>query len=364
MLHVVVSTALLPMAITRAFPLQQARLAGYSHDAGAVTVNPAWMARLQDSTLLSELSIPGTHDTMALYGGDAAVTQSMSLDEQLYSGIRAVDIRCAHVNNTCSVHHGIVDQHADLETVLSTLGRFLADNRKEAVLMRIGCAGAAASGNTRTWEETWKSYAQRHNAMRTKKQGPLFWPDGLGQCGTGFNPTLGDVRGRVVILQDFGIRWPACFGIPYPDAFSVQDHWELKSNWDLYKKWESVKGKLDEAASSPRRYLHMNYLSAASGAFPYFVSSGQQDPATGSPRLLTGETTSSCHDKWPDFPRVHCLMGECSIAFEGTNNLATQTLAGKKGRVGVIMADFPGPALINQVIAQNLQTADERLSDG
>jgi 1-phosphatidylinositol phosphodiesterase len=39
------------------------------------------------------MSIPGTHDTMALYGSDMIETQSVDLHSQLLAGIRILDIR-------------------------------------------------------------------------------------------------------------------------------------------------------------------------------------------------------------------------------------------------------------------------------
>ena len=51
----------------------------YSHDPEAKTSNPDWMAKIKDETRISRLSIPGTHETMALYWGDAVACQSMSL---------------------------------------------------------------------------------------------------------------------------------------------------------------------------------------------------------------------------------------------------------------------------------------------
>jgi 1-phosphatidylinositol phosphodiesterase len=88
----------------------------YSHDPQPKTFNPDWMAEIKDDTLLSMLSIPGTHETMALYGvggvlppgvpvppligqivDDIVICQSMSLWDQLMSGVRVLDIRCRHL---------------------------------------------------------------------------------------------------------------------------------------------------------------------------------------------------------------------------------------------------------------------------
>jgi 1-phosphatidylinositol phosphodiesterase len=86
---VAVSTLTVPAAADRAD--------AYSHEASNGAWNPRWMSRLPDTTRLSELTLPGTHDTGAYRtpANVAAVTQTMTLRTQLDSGIRAWDIRLA-----------------------------------------------------------------------------------------------------------------------------------------------------------------------------------------------------------------------------------------------------------------------------
>ena len=98
--------------------------AAYSHDSDPGYRNPNWMSSLPDSRPLSQLSIPGTHDTMARYGGDIAQTQSMTLSMQLQAGVRALDIRCRHINNAFAIHHGLIYQNANFDDVLSVVRDF------------------------------------------------------------------------------------------------------------------------------------------------------------------------------------------------------------------------------------------------
>src|SRR5579864_9502172 len=69
-----------------------------------------WMASLDSHLLLSQLSIPGSHDTMALYEPFPGTTkcQNLSLAEQLMAGVRFLDIRCRHTNNAFAIYHGRV----------------------------------------------------------------------------------------------------------------------------------------------------------------------------------------------------------------------------------------------------------------
>lgn len=114
---------------------------GYSHDPQVKTHNPHWMSRLPDGVRMRQLSVPGTHDTMALHGGkvgNLAITQTMSLANQLESGIRAFDFRVGQIGDKFFLFHGFVDQDAELgQDVLGVMLNFLRANPGEALFMRL-----------------------------------------------------------------------------------------------------------------------------------------------------------------------------------------------------------------------------------
>ena len=112
-----------------------------------------------------------------------------------------------------------------------------------------------------------------------------------------------------------------------------------------------MKNQLNAAMNGDKNDIYINFLSGSGGSFPYFVASGKSSPEDNAPLLLTGLTTPGWKKKYPDFPRVSCALGICSIAFLGTNILTSERLTSK--RVGIIMADFPGKGLINDVIKCN-----------
>jgi 1-phosphatidylinositol phosphodiesterase len=311
---------------------------GYNHDSSSVASNPQWMAYINGNTALSQLSLPGTHDSMAHYGGDAVQCQSMGLAEQLESGIRVLDIRCRHIDNACAIHHGSFYQHANLDDVLITVTGFLSANPTETILMRLkDKEHDDGEGVTRSFEDTFLDYRSRY--------ANFFW----GYTGND-NPKLDEVRGKIVLLQNFGANW--LYGINWYTINNIQDAYSMGTNWDLYGKWEKVRAHLDAAANGDSNSLYVNFLSASGGSFPYFVASGHVSPGTGDARLATGKTTPGWQNDWPDFPRVDCFIGICTIAFEGTNML-TMDWSGwqiSSRRVGIIMADFPGGGLINRII--------------
>jgi 1-phosphatidylinositol phosphodiesterase len=318
--------------------------AAYSHDKRAVANNPNWMSRLRGNKRLGELSLPGTHDSMSTKGGDISKNQTMTLIEQLNSGIRVLDIRTRHINNKFKIYHGIIPQKTDFgEDVLKSIDAFLTANPTETVLFRLR-PEYKPSNNTQGYTDTLNRYLAQYGEKR--------W------IPAETNPMLDQVRGKFIILQEFsGITKDGyAYGLPYKDIIK-QDKYKMKTNWDLYDKWIAVKHHLIKAKKRNPDTLHMNYLSGAYGSFPYFVASGHSSNGTSAPRLATGLTTPGWKKSYPDFPRVSCFIGICTIAFEGINVLTADYLENNsidKGKMpGIIMADFPGKRLIENIINQN-----------
>jgi 1-phosphatidylinositol phosphodiesterase len=262
-------------------------------------------------------------------------TQSLSLREQMNSGIRALDIRCRHINNIFAIHHGSVYQKANFNDVLKEVKSFLNGHGNETIVMRVK-EEYKPEGNSRSFADTFNWYAGQYPG--------LFWKyDG------NYNPLLSQIRGKVVLLQDFKADPPV--GIAWYPPVTVQDDYAFKNNWDLYKKWETVKRYLNNANTDTQDRIYINFLSGSGGSFPYFVASGKSSPGDNAPLLSTGKVTTS-KNIWPDFPRVACVGKLCTIAFLGTNMLTSDRLSNYQ-HVGIIMADFPGKQLIQKVIARN-----------
>lgn len=312
----------------------------YSHDPQFNAYHGDWMQSVSSTRRLKDLSLPGTHDTMSFYGGDAVQTQSMSLTNQLLAGIRVLDIRCRRIDNKFAIHHGFVYQHANFDDVLKTVTSFLAAHPSETVLMRVGEEYTAANSN-KSFGEIFSEYAN------DPRYAQYFWR------GNDANVRLQHTRGKIVILRNFsGID----YGIPY-GSLNAQDAYNMTTNWDLYSKWEKVKAHLNSANAAFANSEHdfyINYLSASGGSFPYFVVSGHSSPGTSAPRLATGLTTPGWKSSYPDFPRVSCFIGICTIAFEGTNVLTHDYIGNKNLRyVGIVITDFPGANLIERIIQLN-----------
>lgn len=230
-----------------------------------------WMSKVPDTQSLSRMTIPGTHETMALYETvpGTAICQTNTLSEQLNYGIRCLDIRGRHLNNALTIHHGVVYQNANFSNVLDAATSFLSNNPTETIVMLLKEEHRPA-GNTRSYENTVKSYLTKYPAK--------YFYNGWKPCTK--IPTLGEVRGKIVLVR----RFPGNIGInatPWPDnangvvnagsLFRIQDLYKLNyslrnpdnsENFD--KKWAvAYDGLLQASEDTQGKFFHLTYSSGA-----------------------------------------------------------------------------------------------------
>lgn len=217
----------------------------------------AWMQSLPGSTLLSQLSVPGSHDAGARYEPVAgtAKCQSLTIAEQLNAGIRFLDIRCRHIDNAFAIHHGSIYQNLNFDDVLNACWSFLSSNPNECIIMSVK-EEYDASNTTRTFEQTFDAYTQKN---------PSGWYLGATV------PTLGSVRGKIVLLRRFGVSttpkgidatsWAdnTTFTISNGNAtLRVQDNYVVPDN---NTKWANITNLLTEARNGNSGTLYINFTS-------------------------------------------------------------------------------------------------------
>ena len=261
--------------------------------------NDHWMQHLSGGVRISELSIPGTHNTMAREGVLWAWCQSLSLMLQLLVGIRFLDIRCRHFKNALPIHHEAYYQNADLTDVLSVSINFLTTHPSETILMRIKQEYTAKDNNV-TFYESVQAAISRFPRERfwTRNQIPY-----LRQC-----------RGKIVVIDDFsnglsGIWWGG-------SLVNKEDAWKSISKRE---KWNKVAAHLDEAVGSNiSNQLYITFTSFTSGIEAARELAGEMNPKLGN--------------------HIHS----------------------KRGRFGIIANNYPGPQLISDIINTNsIQSASE-----
>jgi 1-phosphatidylinositol phosphodiesterase len=220
-------------------------------------VQPGWMSTIDDTANLASLSIPGTHDSAALYepAPGTAKCQNLTLAEQVAAGVRYFDIRCRHLDDMFAIYHGPVDEQLDFDQVTQTMLDFLDAHPTETVMMSVK-EESEPNGDTQSFEQTFQSYVAKH---------PDRWY--LGDV----VPALGDVRGKIVLVRRFpatttplgldASAWAdnATFTLNDPDAtLRIEDQY-LVTSTDT--KWTEITSLLGEATASTGGTLYLDYTS-------------------------------------------------------------------------------------------------------
>lgn len=157
-----------------------------------------WMEQLDDSRLVTDLSLPGTHDAATAEGwvglaavslggysiGDmAARAQDLTITEQWNIGVRAFDIRPQKDDDVLRCMHGISGTKLLVGDFFAKMRDLLAASPSEFAI--VACK---VDSESEEWAAMFKS---------------LLHSDSLQSLFVPFNPrmTVGDVRGKILLLS-------------------------------------------------------------------------------------------------------------------------------------------------------------------
>ncbi|CAM5336813.1 hypothetical protein SALBM135S_05617 [Streptomyces alboniger] len=291
-----------------------------------------WMWGIASDTKLSNMSIPGTHDTLSIHGGNWVQTQedwgdsADTLTAQLDRGIRAIDIRARVSGNAAfTIHHSAYYQNANFDDVLSKAQSFLRAHPSEAIVMRlrsecpyknVGVADCAHDPKSVTEEKVRAIFGDY-----VKKYPGLFYTPSVSGGGQADIPTLGQVRGKVV-LGSFDNAQADAYGLKGFNSHQ-EDDWDPEN---VGVKVGQVKNNVNKAINGSGDDLYVTY------------SSGSRFPDL-SPRTLAGGWWENEGGRRTEVP--------------GVNYHLMKHLNSTAGRVGIIMTDFPGWGLVNAIIDHN-----------
>jgi 1-phosphatidylinositol phosphodiesterase len=194
-----------------------------------------WLGQMSDLTLIKDISLPGSHDTMALYSiGDlAGRCQSLSLASQLDAGVRFLDIRLQNQKDTLKAVHGIVDEKEKFPSIVNTIDTFLTEHPTEFLIVSIK-EEEKPKGGTKDFETLVVD-------SLTEK-----W-----YTGNVMPATLGQVRGKAILLSryadsKFGVPayegWQDSATFTLPNLIHVQDEYKIN---DIQVKKDAIKKCLE-----------------------------------------------------------------------------------------------------------------------
>ena len=159
---------------------------------------PCWMKYVDDNKFLDELSIPGTHDSGTCSVDNDTEPQSSQvkcqqdyIPTQLLEGIRYFDIRLGKGDNPGICHGDFYlfkkdGDYLHLSDVIGYFKTFLSENPREALIM------LASRGNDEATDDS----VTTAFAKVMGDNPDLFYT-------SSHVPTLGEVRGKIVLLRRF-----------------------------------------------------------------------------------------------------------------------------------------------------------------
>lgn len=159
-----------------------------------------WMKNIPDSTKITEISIPGTHDS----GSDKhysqqglnwswTITQDFRMDNQLKLGVRWFDIRLCYCGSDCpKVYHGTYYLHKNFTDVINWAIDFLSAHPTETVILMIKQEHSSASASD--FSQSVYRYIESHGLQHFYLKCPAHEGD---------LPTMGELRGKVYIVRRF-----------------------------------------------------------------------------------------------------------------------------------------------------------------
>ncbi|KAG0645378.1 Phosphatidylinositol-specific phospholipase C [Hyphodiscus hymeniophilus] len=248
----------------------------------------SWMSVIPDHTLLSNVTIPGTHDSCACSNIPFVRTQYLSIPKQLEAGLRFLDLRCrVHSDGELYMYHGGIPinmpMYLKFGKIMSEIFEFFSKNGKPTETVLISINNDDVSGKV--------SPDVFYNAVKAHINQTPAYEDGTKRWITArITVTLGEARGKTVLLRRFhpdpiidpneriGIDLSGWlnnnpdFTLNTPDGLTVtlQDKWQYSDILPLAElvqsKFGFVSNMLEKAATAilatPAEEWFLNFMSA------------------------------------------------------------------------------------------------------
>lgn len=231
--------------------------------------NADWMAGIDDTRYLSELSIPGTHDCGAdLHTSEQGaawanvIAQDFRLSNQMLLGVRWFDVRLSDDEGTMTVFHWDYYLHKNFTDLITQAIDFLNAHPTETVVFMIK-QEHSSRGDDAFANGIWCGYLYPYLNH--------FWLEN-------HIPQLGEVRGKIVIMRQFEGTHGYPMGSPliWQDNTSgniymsdnnfyyyVQDHYSL-GTVETSTKIDEIEACIEKAHAEPYPYrcFYINFTSA------------------------------------------------------------------------------------------------------
>lgn len=303
---------------------------------------PEWMTPLDDNILISDISIPGTHDTgtYALESVNFGYSkcQSYNISEQLDFGIRYLDLRVDGEDLT----HGGLPCNVNIQTVITSTIDFLKAHPGETVIYELSDEG-------HDMPIKFRDYIKNNDLTG------YFYMDT-------HVPTLGEVRGKIVVIRRFSLtgelsghdeEWGIDLSQDWPDdkigsgtthagiKYYIQDRFfsGVTIEHNTLEKADIIYDTISHALKSNDLVINFSSISASVAHTPYMFMWGGNGV---DPKICTGLT-----------------------------DRLTELSSKGKARVGWIIMDYPGRNgqddychIVERIINTNYNLGDQPFPEG
>ncbi|CEJ93627.1 hypothetical protein VHEMI09205 [[Torrubiella] hemipterigena] len=316
-----------------------------------------WMKQISDSTPLVHMNIPGTHDsgtwnfTLPLMKDiyvDNNITdpqdfqcQQKSLADMLNSGIRFFDLRPAldPTRTYLTIWHGAVEasQLASIEDLMFAFYAWLDHHPSETLLLSFQYQGGTIPGASHN-----KQFEQLMFDMLTSPAAKKYIWQESGRLGT-----LGEVRGKIVLMKRFDIEFLAASqDIEIPGLHLSPSRWTdnganitliyndttgatayIEDNYEVGDPATNVTAADNIDIKVKASVSHLNFATNGNAPDDLFITFLSSEHLFNDPSMT---------------PRAMALgIGNGSTPKGGVNQQVNEYLETKKGkRLGIVVADF------------------------
>jgi 1-phosphatidylinositol phosphodiesterase len=301
-----------------------------------------WQSSLDPNKLVTQISIPGTHDSAAVSNLLALIplvqTQKWDIDEQLRYGVRYFDLRGYFdtLLGQVGACHGI-PLPIDFPTIFAKMYNFLRAHPTEFLLVQVA-------------HETGQQLDKFSDEYFAEK----FWDTIQPYVEEFWNlqetvPTVGRLRGRIQLVRRFQTKRPSKTGIDVNDFYTsttstvkriIQDYFDMRKGDDnvelnvgqgMEKKTRLIREQMVESSHAGPDVLCLNFTSAVHGI---------GDPKTYA--LMMGEGTFGLNQRFKD-----ALIQDFKLDGNGRRP------GGEPVKIGVVLMDYINKDLCRLIIRTN-----------
>lgn len=189
--------------------------------------NSSWMASLDPNALITQISIPGTHDSAAnadrCDGAPFCRAQTYGFTNQLKMGVRFFDIRLAYEDGDLRFHHSIYYLNLNFKAVINVVKAHLADNQSEFVIFLIKQEHSDVSADT-FWARVSEQIGDYPEELFYLKKSV---------------PNVAEAAGKIIIMARNKSTYPQGYHVEWTDntvhyegydsdlRYVVEDHYSL-----------------------------------------------------------------------------------------------------------------------------------------